>query len=142
MRQKSVYPFGLKSPLLVFFNVGGVNYFHPGEFFLRSSLGQIMFNSENRVSWDFEHFLEMKEKNPNSLISFKKLAVFRVYSQSITGSGLHSSMVGDENMRLRTVFGFRHLSFLDYSFGKFLRIYKFMRGLIMTLYFDAFRTKL
>jgi len=142
MEQKNSYPFGLQGRTLELFSIKGTNYFHPGEFFLRTTFGKLPYNPSNRVNWDFEHYLEMYKVKPVTQFTPKKLAVFRVHQDSITGSGEHASKLATENSRLRLEFNYPANNYWDFIHATIVRFYQYLRGLAFTLRSDFKRSRL
>jgi len=69
-----------------------VTIFQQGTFFRRTSFENVNgFNAENRIAWDAELFLDMVLSGARFARISDDLALFRLYSTSITGSGGHSN---------------------------------------------------
>lgn len=77
---------------------GAVTVFQQGTFFRRASFESVKgFNSENRIAWDGELFLDMALSGAHFARISDDLALFRIHGSSITGSGGHSA--GNEMYR-------------------------------------------
>lgn len=69
-----------------------VTVFQQGTFFRRTCFETVKgFNSENRIAWDGELFLDMSLSGARFAKISDDLALFRLHGTSITGSGGHSS---------------------------------------------------
>jgi glycosyltransferase involved in cell wall biosynthesis len=71
---------------------GAVTVFQQGTFFRRRCFEQVNgFNSENRIAWDGELFLDMSLSGARFAKISDDLGFFRLHGSSITGSGAHSN---------------------------------------------------
>lgn len=69
-----------------------VTIFQQGTFFRRTSFESVNgFNPKNRIAWDAELFLDMALNGARFATISDDLALFRLHSTSITGSGGHSN---------------------------------------------------
>jgi len=67
---------------------GAVTVFQQGTFFRRTSFETVKgFNTENRIAWDGELFLDMSLSGARFARINDNLALFRLHDASITGSG-------------------------------------------------------
>jgi glycosyltransferase involved in cell wall biosynthesis len=71
---------------------GAVTLFQQAAFFRRASFEQVEgFNSENKIAWDGELFLDMCLSGAHFARISDNLALFRLHSASITGGGGQSA---------------------------------------------------
>ncbi|NQV54024.1 MAG: glycosyltransferase [Flavobacteriales bacterium] len=77
------------------------NFIQTGTFFKRSAIDRIGgFNLENRTCWDGELIAILGKEGAVMKRSLKKLAAFRIYGSSISGSGSNSANYLADRARL------------------------------------------
>jgi glycosyltransferase involved in cell wall biosynthesis len=104
-------------------------------FFRREIFEKTKFNFENRTCWDGELIVDMALAGAEIHRTSKILGEFRIYSESITGSGRLKSQIEEDHRRIsKKIYG-RDLHRIEFIFGKIyakikavFRIrYRFMR---------------
>ena len=74
--------------------------YQPATFFRMSKVPKNAFNVKNKVSWDGELVIELALAGANVHQTQKVLADFRIYPNSITGSGRLSNLAQKEHKRI------------------------------------------
>lgn len=90
-------------------------------FFRSSILVANYFNVENRISWDGELIVDLALAGAEIHQTQKVLGNFRIYSESITGSGKYRTLAKDEHSRIAHKILGHDLSFWEKCLGKSIR---------------------
>lgn len=85
VKSKLVYPSKISLYRLALARYGGITFFHQGMFVRKNFTSGILYNVENRISWDYEYLVELIRKKPNLTISKRQAALFRIHPESISG---------------------------------------------------------
>ena len=98
--------------------------FQQSTFIRRSCLQNVRFNLENRTCWDGELIVDLALAGYEIHKTNTVLGQFRIYSESITGSGRFVQQIRKDHARIvRKILG-RDLRKSEILFGKFLRMIK------------------
>lgn len=96
-------------------------------FFRRSCLQNVRFNLENRTCWDGELIVDLALAGYEIHKTSTILGQFRIYSESITGSGKFVQQIRQDHARIvRKILG-RDLRKSEILLGKLFRITKALR---------------
>jgi glycosyltransferase involved in cell wall biosynthesis len=107
---------------------GGATWLQQSTFFRRSVFEAIGgFNESNRSCWDGELLVDMVRKGAKIKYLNQDLALFRIHSQSITGSRRHSEMMKGDAARMFSLVRGRAWNAMDT-----LRLYLFRVERILT----------
>lgn len=122
VKERSFYPSFVSKRSYVY---GAVTFFQQGMFFssdlFKRSGG---FNIENRTCWDGELLLNFLRNSAKIERTMYKVAAFRVYSESITGSQRFSSQYDIDQKRLfELVLGSQKKSILISIYFRFKKIF-------------------
>lgn len=131
MPKKRILPSRFDRELLV---NGGVTFFQQGIFFRREVFNESKFNVDNRVCWDTEFLFDATRNPIKTRRIFTPLASFRVYDESITGSGQFVVKIESEMARMRD-----KLNVVD-SLGRFKFYYAKYWKLVIDPKYTIFRT--
>ncbi len=85
---------------LVGYALGYSFVYQQATFIRRSILGESPFNLENRISWDGELIVDLVLAGAEIHQTQKILGNFRIYSESITGSGKFKTLAKIEHSRI------------------------------------------
>jgi len=104
---------------------GGVQTTQQGTFFRRQAYHKTLgFNANNQTSWDAELFLDIGLSGGKFFVLNKYLAIFRVYNDSISGSGrLSDEYAKDLERYFQKVINRSHKN-IDWFISKFFKITK------------------
>lgn len=89
-------------------------------FFRREIFNRTKFNLENRTCWDGELIVDMAMAGAKIHKTAKILGEFRIYSESITGSGRLKNQILKDHQRIAMKILGRPLNIVDLMAGKFL----------------------
>lgn len=105
--------------------IGASNVFQQGTFFPSYMFYKIGgFNRANKSCWDGELFAEFLYAGYKHCVIPHELAVFRLYSDSITGSGRLKKQYDADNLRIFNAFLGREPNLFDYFMNLVLRLIK------------------
>ncbi len=86
------------------------------------------FNSDNRVAWDGELWIDMANQNAKFLVLNKTISCYRITSDSITGSKKLDSISREyRSLKFHKIMN-RNIRFYDYPIFLIFRIFKFIRN--------------
>lgn len=90
----------------------------------------IRFNVENRVSWDIELLFQCFAANARMSNVHKAFAYFRVYEDTITGSGAYSTQLKKQRQHLLRQSSFAKIAWFANALAYPMRGLKFARKLV------------
>jgi glycosyltransferase involved in cell wall biosynthesis len=97
-----VRPAGASRLSLADFGHGAMTYLQQAHFFSRAAFeGAGGFNPENRTCWDAELLIDMTLAGASSCNVPDRLGAFRLYGDTITGSGRMAARMAEDLARLR-----------------------------------------
>jgi glycosyltransferase involved in cell wall biosynthesis len=133
VKSKLIYPSKISLYRLALARYGGVTFFHQGMFVRKHFTTDILYNVENRVSWDYEYLVELIRKKPNLLISKRQAAVFRVHPESISGGkkGIKEGLY--INSRISFEILGRNVRIIDKLLGSIFRIEKYLSSALSAI---------
>jgi glycosyltransferase involved in cell wall biosynthesis len=82
------------------------------------------FNKNNKSNWDGELFIDFILAGCKAVRVNKFFSYYRVYDESITGSGSHSNLHNNHSINMFKKIMNRNPVFIDKLIGVFFRIYK------------------
>lgn len=97
--------------------------FQPSTFFSRELYNQINgFNPNNHCCWDYELLIDLLSVGANHHIFNDTIAAFRVYPESITGSGRYDKLCEIEMNRIFKTYKMREFNYFDRVINIYQRI--------------------
>jgi glycosyltransferase involved in cell wall biosynthesis len=132
-KSKLVYPSKVSLRRLALARYGGITFLHQGMFVKKNFASDTFYNTENRVSWDFEYLVDLVRKKPNLIISRKHAAVFRIHPESISGGKKRIKEGLDVNSRISNGILGRPLNVCDQFIGLIFRIEKYFSSAMYAL---------
>lgn len=104
------------------FSLRGIAYrycvvYQQATFIRRSCLQEISFNTENRTCWDGELIVDLALAGFNIHRTNKVLGRFRIYPDSITGSGKFKTQMQEDHKRISQKILGRNPRFYELLFG-------------------------
>lgn len=93
-------------------------------FFRSSVLQNFSFNLQNRISWDGEFIVDLAIAGAEIHRTQKVLGNFRIYTESITGSGRFRTLARNEHSRIACKILGREVLFWEKCVGKTVRFHR------------------
>jgi glycosyltransferase involved in cell wall biosynthesis len=81
---------------------GAMTFVQQGHYFTRSAFERAGgFNTQNRTSWDWELLIDMARNGATAKTIPEQLGTFRLYGDTITGSGRMAARMAEDHARIR-----------------------------------------
>ena len=125
-KSKLVYPSKISLKRCALSKFGSTTFLHQGMFVRKNFAKGTVYNTQNRISWDFEYLVELLQKKAKVKRSNKQAAIFRIRPDSISGGKTRVLDEALNNERLSRLILNRQINVVDKILGLTYRFEKFL----------------
>jgi glycosyltransferase involved in cell wall biosynthesis len=129
--RKYIFPSRLSTKGIALHNFGAIRFFHQGIFARSHLMKKYRYNTENRISWDVEHFAEMLSDKPVIKRITREVAVFRINRNSISGQTDYLDKINIESKRIALKLLNREIKARDICWSRLKRFQHRVENLII-----------